>query len=187
MAAYSPLSDSFNPHLLSSPIAPKTSTDIHTPVKTSRLSQSSNTKRNPEGRGSWARVGSPGGSRVLGGIQVSTTELFSKEGSEQSKCFAASVVVVVGCLSILYELEKLSLKLLLLLLLLLLQKKTKRRLDSESSKHTEELTQKNKKKTNKALQLLLGFLNSACKEKVSQIAAVATSSSSSSAAAAAEE
>jgi len=73
----------------------------------------------------------------LGGIQVSTTELFSKEGSEQSKCFAASVVVVVR-LSILYELEKLSLKL-LLLLLLLLQKKTKRRLlpncrlDPESS------------------------------------------------------
>jgi hypothetical protein len=50
----------------------------------------------------------------LGGIQVSTTELFSKEGSEQSKCFAASVVVVVVRLSILYELEKLSLKLLLL-------------------------------------------------------------------------
>jgi hypothetical protein len=49
----------------------------------------------------------------LGGIQVSTTELFSKEGSEQSKCFAASVVVVVVVrLSILYELEKLSLKLL---------------------------------------------------------------------------
>jgi hypothetical protein len=116
MAAYSPLSDSFNPHLLSSPIAPKTSTDIHTPVETSRLSQSSNTntERNPGGGGSWARVGSPGGSRVLGGIQVSTTELFSKEGSEQSKCFAASVVVVVVVvrLSILYELEKLSLKLL---------------------------------------------------------------------------
>jgi hypothetical protein len=94
MAAYSPLSDSFNPHLLSSPIAPKTSTYIHTPVETSRLSQSSNTntKRNPGGRG--ARVGSPGGSRVLGGIQVSTTELLSKEGSEQSKCLAASVVVV---------------------------------------------------------------------------------------------
>ncbi len=62
----------------------------------------------------------------MGGIQVSTTELFSKEGSEQSKCFAASVVVVVVGLSILYELEKLSLK--LLLLLLLLQEKTKRRL-----------------------------------------------------------
>ncbi|CAM6025777.1 unnamed protein product, partial [Sphagnum balticum] len=39
---------------------------------------------------------------------------------------------------------------------------------------------KKKNQTNKALQLLLGFLNSACKEKVSQIAAVATSSSSSS-------
>jgi hypothetical protein len=160
MAASSPLSDSFNPHLLSSPIAPKTSTDIHTPVETSRLSQSSNTntERNPGGRGSWARVGSPGGSRVLGGIQVSTTELFSKEGSEQSKCFAASVVVV--CLSILYELEKLSLKLLLLLLLLLLQKKTKRRLlpncrlDPESSNTRRNSPQKKKnKQTNKQTKL----------------------------------
>ncbi len=47
-------------------------------------------------------------------------------------------------------------------------------------KHTEELTPKKKFQTTKALQLLLGFLNSAYKEKVSQIAAVATSSSSSS-------
>jgi hypothetical protein len=57
-------------------------------------------------------------------------------------------------------------------------------------KHTEELTPKKKKQTNKqtnkALQLLFGFLNSACKEKVSQIAAVATSSSSSSSATAEE-
>jgi hypothetical protein len=111
-------------------------------------------------------------------------QLSSSPRRDQSKASVWQLLLLLLVFQFLYELEKLSLKL-LLLLLLLLQKKTKRRLlpncrlDPESS-NTQRNSPPQKNQTTKALQLLLGFLNSACKEKLSQTAAVATSSSSSS-------